>query len=224
LTFIIRDITKASIIGDCRRRSCAAFKHKGFAGMNFYSAISGMKIFSLALALASGAASAAYAAADHDTANMEVSIQIKGGCKMELSGAGNGTIDFGAVNLRSKPAHYAGIIYIQCTNDHTVNMSLDAGQHSDSAAAGSRRLMLEDSGSTCTDRTCISYNVYQGADGNRAVWGTGSDVYTVKAARFDDGDSGGKGTPAPFWIEVPITTTNIKSGTYTDNLVITMTY
>jgi len=197
--------------------------------MNFYSAISGMKILGLALAVAGGGGGAAYAA-DTAKTNLEVSIQIKGGCTMDLSSAGGssggtvGTIDFGAVNLRSNRGFYAGTIYIQCTNDHIVHMSLNTGLNGDGATLSSRRLKLENSGA-CTDQTCIPYNVYKGQDGNRVAWGlSGSDIYDVSAARYDDGDSGGKGTPAPFWIEVPTTTANLKSGDYTDQLTITMDY
>jgi|GEM_PF-3704976 len=184
----------------------------------FYPIFSALKIaaFSGALAL-TGISAATAQTKDHDTANLDVSIQIKGGCQLNMGD--NSDINFGKVMLNQNAAVYEGTLYIQCTSARPVTLELDEGENS-AGSANSRRLRLEGFTGDCANNTCIPYNVYQGAKGNRAVWGTGTDVYKISATEFDSGD----GDPAPFWIEVPATSASLQAGVYSDKLTITLNY
>jgi len=97
-----------------------------------------------------------------------------------------------------------------------LQLSLDASLNGDGTANG-RRLKWTGNSNSCTERTCIPYNIYQGATGTK-IWGTGNDIYKIQATEYDNGD----GLPMSFRIEVPQYLHTLEIGDYTDTLALTI--
>jgi spore coat protein U-like protein len=149
----------------------------------------------IALAAGSNAADSAVV-----TANLGVSITIQAACEIVALS----DLDFGTQGIISAAVAVTTTLDVQCTDTTTFNVGLDAGGGTGATVAA--RLL----GDT------IAYGLYSdSAHGN--VWGETIGTDTVSGT--------GDGTPQTFTIYglVPAQATPVP-GTYTDTVVVTVTY
>lgn len=150
------------------------------------------------------------------TDSFQVNATITSGCAFG-TGESSGTTDFGTLsfgtmstisnNVNVASSSGSGSIVVTCTPGTAISIALDYGEHGGSAGS---RYMTNGSGSA------IGYQLYQDA-AHSNVWGTGSLSFSV--ASFPT-------TPQTYTVYGRLSATEKlpASGTYVDNVTVTLAY
>ncbi len=152
------------------------------------------------------------------SANFDVAAVIVPGCLVDGFGSsGNvgsvGQLDFGTDSSLSKAGHVAMTasnqsIRLRCTPGVTMTMSIDGGVHS---ASGTRNLQL---GATPTAR--IGYRVCRDAACNQPISIGGTTSETISSVNSSD-------VRLPIYAALTLPG-DLRPGTYTDTLTVTITW
>jgi len=157
--------------------------------------------------LAAGAAEAATA-----TTNMTVQMTVAASCTVSAT-----TLDFGSQTLTNIGVNIdaTSTLTVTCSNSAPYNIAMNAGANDGGSGINGRKLLIQGGGTET-----INYQLYR--DSNRTnVWG-----FTTGGGSPDvvTGTGNGTGQSVTVYGRVPAGQNNIKIGTYTDTITVTVNY
>jgi spore coat protein U-like protein len=159
-----------------------------------------------ALFVAVGSAAPSMAVADSNTSNLEISASVPNSCTISA-----GALNFGAYNPTTG-SNVTGTVSTNCTMNAVAVITLNQGFYSATGSSNEVPLRrLQNGGSA----NYLNYNLYQNS-GKTTIWGSSTSTsVTVAGIGIEESTSvygeipGGQSVPA---------------GSYTDNVIATVTY
>jgi spore coat protein U-like protein len=145
------------------------------------------------------------------TSNLSVTATVAATCTVTTA-----PVAFGTYNPASgTPTDTTGTITVTCTNGSTYTIALDAGANPSSAGNVTTRRM------TAGASKFLSYQLYLDSP-HTTIWGDGANGSSINPT---SGSFTGDGTAQGYSVYGRITTGNyVPSGSYTDTVVMTVTY